>query len=65
MTFLIWGLAIVDHWPQNNKNRVQTFAGGAVWVDVLEKKMMGRLTVLPNEEELLLINLSAKVRKHF
>ena len=37
MTFLIWGLAIVDHWPKNNKNRVQTFAGGAVWVDVREK----------------------------
>ena len=37
LTFLIWGLAIVDHWPKNNKNRVQTFAGGAIWANVREK----------------------------
>ena len=65
MTFLIWGSAIVDHWPKNNKTRVQTFAGGAVWVDVREKYLMGRLIVLPNDEDLLLIDLSSKVRKNF
>ena len=63
MTFLIWGLAIVDHWPKNNKNRVQIFAGGAVWVDVCEKLLMGHLTVLPNDEDMLLTDLSFKVRK--
>ena len=56
---------MVDHWPKNNKNRVQTFAGGAVWVDVCEKYLIGRLTVLQNDEELLLNDLSSKVRKKF
>ena len=50
---------------QNNKNRVQTFAGGTVWVDVREKLLMGRLTVLPNDEEMPSTNLSSKVRKNF
>ena len=37
----------------------------AVWVNVREKLLMGRLTVLPNGEDLLLIDLSSKVRKKF
>ena len=53
----------MGHWPKNNKNRVQTFAGGAIWVDVREKQLMGRLTVLSNDEQLLLTDLSSKVRK--
>ena len=53
----------MGQWPKNNKNRVNIFAGGAIWVDVREKLLMGRLTVLPNDEEMLLTDLSSKVRK--
>jgi hypothetical protein len=38
---------------------------GAVWANVREKLLMGRLTVLPNDEEMLLTDLSSKVRKKF
>ena len=37
----------------------------AVWDNVREKLLMGRLSVLPNDEEMLLTNLSSKVRKKF
>ena len=37
----------------------------AVWANVREKLLMGRLTVLPNDETLLLIDLRPKVRKKF
>ena len=43
----------MGHWPKNNKNRVQTFAGGVIWVDVRENLFMGCLSVLPNDEEML------------
>ena len=38
---------------------------GAIWTNVREKWLMGRLTVLPNDEDLLLTDLSSKVRKKF
>ena len=38
---------------------------GAIWANVREKWLMGRLTVLPNDEDLLLTDLSSKVRKKF
>ena len=50
---------------KKHQKRVQTFAGGTVWVDVREKLLMGRLTVLPNDEDMLLTDLSSKVRKKF
>ena len=37
LIFLMWGLAKVGHWPKNNKNRVQTFAGEDIWANILEK----------------------------
>ena len=37
----------------------------AVWANAREKLLMGRLTVLPNDEEMLLTDLSSKVRKKF
>ena len=45
------------------KNRL--IPSGAVWANVREKWLMGRLTVLPNDEEMLLTDLSSKVRKKF
>ena len=27
----------MGHWPNNNENRVQTFAGGSIWANVREK----------------------------
>ena len=60
MTFLIWGLAIL---AQKHQKWVQTFAGGTVWANVREKLLMGRLTVWPNDEEMLLTDMSSKVRK--
>jgi hypothetical protein len=37
----------------------------AVWANVREKLLMGHLTVLPNDEELLSTFLSSKIRKKF
>ena len=55
----------MGHLPKNNKNRVQTFAGGSIWVDVREKQLIGRLTVLSNDKQYLLTDLSFIVRKKF
>ena len=38
---------------------------GTIWANVREKLLMGRLIVLPNDEEMLLTDLSSKVRKTF
>ena len=38
---------------------------GPIWANVRQKLLMGRLTVLPNDEEMLLTDLSSKVRKKF
>ena len=45
------------------KNRL--IPSAAIWANVREKLLTGRLTVLPNDEEMLLTDLSAKVRKNF
>ena len=45
------------------KNRL--IPNAAIWLNVREKWLMESLTVFPNDEELLLTDLSAKVRKKF
>ena len=38
---------------------------GAIWANVCEKLLMGRLTVFPNDEDMLSTDLSSKVRKKY
>ena len=38
---------------------------GAIWANVREKWLIGHLTVLPHDEQMLLTDLSSKVRKRF
>ena len=45
-----------DLGPQN-----LLFPSGAIWVDIREKYWMGRLAVLPNDEEMLLTDMIFKV----
>ena len=47
---------ILGSGPQN-----QPIPSGAIWVDVGEKQLIGRLTVLPNDGEMPLTDLSCKV----
>ena len=46
------------------KNHPSLIPSGAIWANVHEKWLMGRLTVLPNDEKMLLTDLSSKVRKN-
>ena len=55
----------MGHWPKNNTKKVQTFAGGAIWVDVCEKLLIGRLTALENYDEMLSTNLGSESGKLF
>ena len=43
----------------------QLISSGAIWANGGEKWLMGRLTILPNYEEMLLTDLSSKLRKNF